>query len=61
MYGIFSIICVYVTSHPTLIFGNFVYCGMCVCIEHDLSQSTPVFQHQQTPTKGYKPGTFQML
>jgi len=61
MCGIFSIICMYVTSHPTLIFGNFRFCGMYVCIEHSLPQSIPVFQQQQSPTKRYKPGTFQML
>jgi hypothetical protein len=61
MYAILSIICMYVTSHPTPIFGNFSLRGMCICIKHSLSQSTPVFQHQRSPTKRYKPGKFQML
>ena len=61
MCGIFSIICIYVTSHPTLIFGNSRFCGMCICIKHSVPQSTPVFQHQLSPTKHYKTGTIQML
>ena len=70
MCGIFSIFCMFVTSHPTLILGNlgsvvcvcaYMHVHTYVCVIHYLPQSTPVFQHQQSPTKLYKPVTFQML
>jgi hypothetical protein len=49
MYGIFNIIYMYLTSHPTLIFGNFRFCVMCICTKHSLPQSPPFSNTNKVP------------